>query len=127
MLTDSIEAIRGCLSVPKRRGGGGGGGGIEMNMEIALKTDNYYEVSPFQASKVEFHKSETFQFGNVNPIKDPAIANTYACNSPPKEAFNSLVLENGHELGKQKETIPAVEEQKSSSMTRSAKTSLVFR
>ena len=76
---------------------------------------------------MEFHKSETFQFGNVNPIKDPPIANTDDCNSPPKEAVNSLVLENGHELGKEKETIPAVEEQKSSSMTRSAETSLVFR
>ena len=103
------------------------GGFIELKMKIAVTTDNYYQVSPFQASKVEFHKSETFQFGNVKPIKDPAIANTDDCNSPPKEAVNSLVLENDHESGKVKETIPAEEELKSSSMTRSAKTSLVFR
>ena len=65
---------------------------------------------------MECHKSETFQFGNVNPIEDPTIANTDDCNSPPKEAVNSLVLENYHELGKAKEKIPAEEEQKSLSM-----------
>ena len=65
---------------------------------------------------MEFHKSETFQCGNVNPIKEPTIANTDNSNSPPKEAVNSLVLENDHELGKAKETIPAEEEQTSSSM-----------
>ena len=64
---------------------------------------------------MEFHKSETFQFGN--PIKDLTIANTVDCNSP-KEAVNSLVLENDHELGKAKEMVPAEEEQKSSSMIR---------
>ena len=66
---------------------------------------------------MEFHKSETFQFGNVNPIKDPTIANTVDCNSP-KEAVNVLVLENDHELSKAKEMVPAEEEQKSSSMIR---------
>ena len=75
---------------------------------------------------MEFHKSETFQFGNVNPIKDPTIAKTDDSNSPPKGAVNSLLLENDHELGKAKEKIPAEEEQKSSSMIRWAKTSLVF-
>ena len=66
---------------------------------------------------MEFHKSETFQFGNVNPIKDPTIANTVDCNSP-KEAVNSLVLENDHEFCKAKEMVPAEEEQKSSSIIR---------
>ena len=65
---------------------------------------------------MEFHKSETFQFGNVNPIKDPTIANTDDSNSPPKEAVNSLVPGSDHELGKAKKKIPAEEEQKSSSM-----------
>ena len=67
---------------------------------------------------MEFHNNETFQFGNVNPIKDPTIANTDDSNSPPKEAVNSLVLGGDHELGKAREKIPAEEEQKSSSMIR---------
>lgn len=85
-------------------------------------------VSLFQASKLEFHKfhSETLQFRNVNPAKDPTIANTDDSNAPPKEAVNSLVQENDHELGKANEKIPAEEEQKCSSTIRWAKTSLVF-
>ena len=67
---------------------------------------------------MEFHKSETFQFGDVNPFKDPTIANTDDSNSPPKEAVNSLVLGGDHELGKARKKIPAEEEQKSSSMIR---------
>ena len=67
---------------------------------------------------MEFHKSETFQFGNVNPIKDLTIANTDDSNSPPKEAVNSLVLRGDQELGKAREKFPAEEEQKSSSMIR---------
>ena len=67
---------------------------------------------------MEFHKSETFQFGDVNLFKDPTIANTDVSNSPPKGAVNSLMLENNRELGKAKQKIPAEEEQKSSSMIR---------
>ena len=67
---------------------------------------------------MEFHKSETFQFGNVNPTKEPTIANTDNSNGPPKEAVNSVVHENDHELGKAKEKIPAEEEQTSSSTIR---------
>ena len=67
---------------------------------------------------MEFHKSETFQFGNVNPTKDPTIANTDDSNVPPEEAANSSVHKKDHELGKAKEKIPAEKEQKSSSMIR---------
>ena len=67
---------------------------------------------------MEFHKSETFQFGNVNPTKDSTIANMDDSNGPPEEAVNSSVLENDHEEGKAKEKIPAEQEQKPSSLIR---------
>ena len=67
---------------------------------------------------MEFHKSETFQFGNVNPTKDSTIAHMDDSNGPPEEAVNSSVLENDHEEGKAKEKIPAEQEQKSSSLIR---------
>ena len=82
-----------------------------------MKTGNIF-ISSLQASKVEFHKSETFQFGNVNPTKEPTIANTDNTNAPSKKAVNSLVLENDHEEGKAKEKIPAEQEQKSTSLIR---------
>lgn len=67
---------------------------------------------------MEFHKSETFQFGIVNPTKDSTIANTDDSNGPPEEAVNSSAHEKDHELDKAKEKIPAEQEQKSSSMIR---------
>ena len=67
---------------------------------------------------MEFHKSETFQFGNVNPTKDSTIANTHDSNGLPEEAVNSTVHEKDQELGKAKEKIPAEQEQQSSSMIR---------
>ena len=67
---------------------------------------------------MEFHKSETFQFGNVNPAKDSTIANMDDSNGPPEEAVNSSVHEKDQELGKATEKIPAEQEQKSSSMIR---------
>ena len=67
---------------------------------------------------MEFHKSETFQFGNVNPTKDSTIANTDDSNGPSEEAVNSSVLENDYEEGKAKEKIPAEQEKKFSSLIR---------
>ena len=67
---------------------------------------------------MEFHKSETFQFGNVNPTKDSTVANTDDSNGPPEETFNSSVHEKDQELGKAKEKIPAEQKQQSSSMIR---------
>ena len=64
---------------------------------------------------MEFHKSETFQFGNENPTKEPTIANTDDSNGPAKEVVNSVVHKNDHELGKEKEKIPVEEERTSSS------------
>ena len=62
---------------------------------------------------MELHKSETFQFGNVNP--KPNIDDS---NGPLKEAVNSLVCESDRELGKAKKNVPVEEQQKSASTIR---------
>ena len=67
---------------------------------------------------MELHKSETFQFGNVNSKPNPTNANIDDSNGPPKEAVNSLVCGSDHELDKAKEKVPVEEQQKSSSTIR---------
>ena len=73
-------------------------------------------LSLFQESKLEFHKSETFQFGNLSPVKDPTIANIDDTNTPCKEAVTSLIHETGHEFSKAQEKIQAQEQPKSSNL-----------
>ena len=63
---------------------------------------------------MELHKSETFQFGNVNP--KPNIDDS---NGPLKEAVNSLVCESDRELlPNSKKNVPVEEQQKYSSTIR---------
>ena len=80
-------------------------------------------LSLFQESKLEFHKSETFQFGNWSPVKDPTIANIDDTNTPCKEAVTSLIHETGHEFSKAQEKIQAQEQPKSSNLIGWANTS----
>ena len=83
-------------------------------------------LSLFQESKLEFHKSETFQFGNWSPVKDPTIANIDDTNTPCKEAVTSLIHETGHEFSKAQEKIQAQEQPKSSNLIGWANTSFFF-
>ena len=71
-------------------------------------------LSLLQESKLEFHKSETFQFGNLSPVKDPTITNIDDSNTPWREAVTLLMHENDHEFSKEQEKIQAEEQPKSS-------------